>query len=50
MKDDDMGRACSTNGAKRNTYRVLVESQKERDHWEDEDVARWIILKWLLER
>jgi hypothetical protein len=26
------------------------ENQKERDHWEDEDVSDWIILKWILER
>jgi hypothetical protein len=26
------------------------ESQKERDHWEDQDVGGWIILKWILER
>jgi hypothetical protein len=26
------------------------ESQKERDHWEDQDVGRWTILKWILER
>jgi hypothetical protein len=24
------------------------ESQKERDHWEDQDVGRWTILKWIL--
>jgi hypothetical protein len=24
------------------------ESQKERDHWEDQDVGGWTILKWLL--
>jgi hypothetical protein len=22
----------------------------ERDHWEDEDVSVWTILKWILER
>jgi hypothetical protein len=22
-------------GEKRNTYRILVETQRERDHWED---------------
>jgi hypothetical protein len=22
------------------------ESQKERDHWEDQDVGGWTILKW----
>jgi hypothetical protein len=26
------------------------ESQKERDHWEDQDVGGWAILKWILER
>jgi hypothetical protein len=24
------------------------ESQKERDHWKDQDVGRWTILKWIL--
>jgi hypothetical protein len=24
--------------------------QKERDHWEDQDVGGWTILKWILER
>jgi hypothetical protein len=26
------------------------ESQKERDHWEDQDVDGWTILKWILDR
>jgi hypothetical protein len=26
------------------------ESQKQRDHEEDLDIGRWIILKWILER
>jgi hypothetical protein len=26
------------------------ESQKERDHQEDQDVAGWIILEWILEK
>jgi hypothetical protein len=26
------------------------ENQKERDHWEDQDVGGWTILKWILER
>jgi hypothetical protein len=25
------------------------ESQKERDHWKDQDVGGWTILKWILE-
>jgi hypothetical protein len=24
------------------------ESQKETDHWEDQDVGGWTILKWIL--
>jgi hypothetical protein len=27
----------------------LWESQKERGHWEDQDVGAWRILKWILE-
>jgi hypothetical protein len=26
------------------------ESQKEIDHWEDQDVGGWTILKWILEK
>jgi hypothetical protein len=26
------------------------ESQKERDHWEDQGVAEWTILKWILDK
>jgi hypothetical protein len=26
------------------------EIQKKRDHWEDQDVGVWTILKWILER
>jgi hypothetical protein len=26
------------------------ESQKERDHYEDQDVGGWIVLKWILEK
>jgi hypothetical protein len=37
-------------GEKRNAYRILVGSQKERDHWEDQDVGGWTILGWILER
>jgi hypothetical protein len=27
-----------------------VEYQKEKDHWEDQDVGGWTILKWILGR
>jgi hypothetical protein len=36
-------------GDKRNAYRILVGKQNERDHWEDQDVGLWTILKWILE-
>jgi hypothetical protein len=26
------------------------ESQKVRDHWEDQDIGVWTILKWILDR
>jgi hypothetical protein len=32
-------------GEKRNEYRYWWESQKERDHLEDQDVDGWTILK-----
>jgi hypothetical protein len=35
-------------GEKRNAYRILWEIHKERDHWEDQDVGGWTILKWNL--
>jgi hypothetical protein len=34
----------------KNAYRISVGSQKERDHWEDQDVGGWTILKWILAR
>jgi hypothetical protein len=37
-------------GEKRNAYRILVGSQKIRDHWEELDVVGLAILKWILER
>jgi hypothetical protein len=43
VKEDEMGRACNTNGEKRNAYRILVGNQKERDHQEDQDIGRWTI-------
>jgi hypothetical protein len=37
-------------GEKRNAYRILVGNSKERDHWEDQVVGWWTILKWILGR
>jgi hypothetical protein len=51
VKKDEMGRACSTNWGKRGMHiGYWWESQKERDHWEDQDVGGWTILKWILDR
>jgi hypothetical protein len=33
-----------------NAYRILLEIQKEKDHWEDQDVGGWTILKLILDR
>jgi hypothetical protein len=42
-------------GEWRNAYRILVgkpdgKRPLGRDHWEDQDVDGWTILKWILER
>jgi hypothetical protein len=50
VKEDEMGRACSTKGGRRGMHiGYWWESQKERDHWEDQDVGGWIMLKLILE-
>jgi hypothetical protein len=43
-KEDEMCRACSTHGEKRNAYRILVGKP------EDPGVGERIILKWILEK
>jgi hypothetical protein len=45
-----MGRACCIHMKKRNAYRILVESQKERDRREDLYVSGRIILKYILQK
>jgi hypothetical protein len=45
-----MGRACSTNGEKRNAYRILVGKPEGRRPLEDQNVGGWTILKWILEK
>jgi hypothetical protein len=38
--------ACSTNGGRIGMHiGYWWESQKERDHWEEQDVGGWTILK-----
>jgi hypothetical protein len=34
-------------GKKRTHTGFWLESQKERDHWENQDVGEWAILKWI---
>jgi hypothetical protein len=36
-------------GSKRNAYKIWLESQKERDRYEDQDIGACIILQWILE-
>jgi hypothetical protein len=43
IKEDEMGRECSTNGGREMHVRFLWKSRKERDHSEDIDVDRRII-------
>jgi hypothetical protein len=45
-----MVKACSTNGKKTTAYRIFVGQPEGEDHWEDEDVGGWIILKCILDR
>jgi hypothetical protein len=35
-------------GEKKNAYRILMGRQKEKDHWEDQGIGGWTILKWNL--
>jgi hypothetical protein len=45
-----MGGACSTNGEKRNAYKILVGKPDGKNHQEDLDVDGRIILRCILER
>jgi hypothetical protein len=37
-------------GERRTHIGYWSESQRERDHYEDQDVGGWLILRWILER
>jgi len=42
-----MGGPCSTYGARRGVYRVLVGNLRERDHLEYPGLYEKIILRWI---
>jgi hypothetical protein len=37
-------------GEKRTAYRILVGKREGKNHWENQDIDGWIILKWIVER
>jgi hypothetical protein len=45
-----MGGPCSTDGEKRNAYRLLVGKPEGKRPLEDQEVGWWIMLGWILER
>jgi hypothetical protein len=46
-----MGRACSMNGGRGGMHvGYWWGNRKEGDHWEDQDVRGWTVLKWILDR
>jgi hypothetical protein len=34
----------------KNAYRILVGNSDGKNHWEDQDIGGWTILKWILDR
>jgi hypothetical protein len=44
-----MGRVYTTNWGELERIRLLV-GKPERDHYKDQDVGGWVILRWILER
>jgi hypothetical protein len=48
--EDEMGISSSTKGGEKEDMYYWLESQKGRDHKEDQDIGGWIILRWIFER
>jgi hypothetical protein len=49
-KEVEIDRACSQQVKGRRHVRYWWKSQKEIDHWEDQNLGGWTILKWFLKR
>jgi hypothetical protein len=49
-KDDEIGRECSTNGARTNAYRILVGKPEGKRPLGRPRRTVWIILKYILDR
>jgi hypothetical protein len=45
-----MGKACSTSERREMHVGYWWESQKVKEHWEDQDIGGWTVLKWILEK
>jgi hypothetical protein len=45
VKGDEIGMACSTNGAKKNACRILVGKPEGKRSLGRQEVGRWTILK-----
>jgi hypothetical protein len=50
VEEDETGGACSWSGGREKHIGYWWVSQRERDHWEDQDIGEWIILRWLFYR
>jgi hypothetical protein len=49
VKDDEMGRTCSTNGRKIIIGWILVGKPERKNYYEDQDVRGVTILNWTLQ-
>jgi hypothetical protein len=50
VKEDEIDRACSTNGEERNAYGILVGKPEGKNSYEDLDIGERIILRRILKK